>query len=247
MGDVVLAHAMALFAGVREYVETEGLSWDLLPLHYTEEGALPAMLRRRQVAGVIGAFLSDRWVDALRAEGEVPFVNTSTISAIRSVRSVVVDDEADILESLCELLDSCDVDTAPDVETARHLLINNHYDAAILDIMGVRGYDLLNLAKVKGIPAMMLTAHALSPEHLEEAVVGGARCYLPKDAMIDIADHLCDVLLNQAKASPTPHAWFAKLAPCFERKWGVDWQRERMESLRRLNLIHSRDELEAIL
>jgi len=47
--------------------------------------------------------------------------------------------------------------------------------------MGVNGYDLLNLSKVKGIHALMLTAHALSPEHLEKSIGGGACCYLPKE------------------------------------------------------------------
>ena len=60
---------------------------------------------------------------------------------------LAVDDEADILDTLLEILDMCEVETAADFETAKKLLINNNYDAAILDIMGVNGYDLLNLAK----------------------------------------------------------------------------------------------------
>jgi DNA-binding NtrC family response regulator len=160
---------------------------------------------------------------------------------------LAVDDEPDILEILVDFLDMCTVETATDFESAKRLLINNHYDAAILDIMGVNGYDLLNLAKVKGIPALMLTAHALSPKHLEKSIGGGACCYLPKEEMIHIADHLWDVLKAKAENSGTPHAWFDKLAPCFERKWGSDWKNGRMDALGRLNLIHSRDELERIL
>ena len=160
---------------------------------------------------------------------------------------LVVDDEPDILETLVDFLDSCTVETASDFESAKRLLVNNNYDAAILDIMGVNGYELLNLAKVKGIPAMMLTAHALSPANLEKAIGDGACCYLPKDEMIDIADHLCDVLKANAEKSGTSHVWFDKLAPCFEKKWGSYWKNDRMDALKRLNLIHSRDELERIL
>ena len=160
---------------------------------------------------------------------------------------LAVDDEPDILDSLMEILDMCAVETATDFESAKRLLINNHYDAPILDIMGVNGYDLLNLVKVKGIPALMLTAHALSPEHLEKSIGGGAYCYLPKEKMIDIAEHLCDVLTAKEQTSGASRVWFDKLAPCFERKWGADWKNGRMDTLRRLNLIHSKDELEKIL
>ncbi len=38
------------------------------------------------------------------------------------------------------------------------------YDVVILDIMGVRGFDLLELSVKKGLKVAMLTAHALSPE-----------------------------------------------------------------------------------
>ena len=81
---------------------------------------------------------------------------------LKGKKILIVDDEPDILETLEELLDICIIDTAPDFETAKKFLDKNSYDVAILDIMGVRGYDLLELANEKGIPALMLTAHALS-------------------------------------------------------------------------------------
>ena len=160
---------------------------------------------------------------------------------------LAVDDEADILDTLLEILDMCEVETAADFETAKRLLINNNYDATILDIMGVNGYDLLNLAKAKGIPAMMLTAHALSPDHLEKSIGDGACCYLPKEEIVNIAEHICDVLMAKAVNSKMPHKWFAKLNPCFERLWGVGWKEERIDSLRQLNLVFSKEELDQIL
>ena len=75
----------------------------------------------------------------------------------------------------------CSVETATDFKSAKQLLTNNQYDAAILDIMGVNGYDLLNIAESKGIPALMLTAHALTPAHLKKSIGNGAYCYLRKD------------------------------------------------------------------
>jgi DNA-binding response OmpR family regulator len=38
----------------------------------------------------------------------------------------------------------------------------NFYHIAVLDIMGVRGCELLEIANKKDIPALMLTAHAIS-------------------------------------------------------------------------------------
>ena len=78
---------------------------------------------------------------------------------------LIVDDEVDILESLEDLLDDCDIETASTFEAAKDLLEKNTYDAAILDIMGVRGFDLLEVTTEKKIPALMLTAHGLSPEN----------------------------------------------------------------------------------
>ena len=160
---------------------------------------------------------------------------------------LAVDDEADVLETLVEFLDMCSVETATDFESAKQLLTNNQYDAAILDIMGVNGYDLLNIAESKGIPALMLTAHALTPAHLEKSIGNGAYCYLPKERMIDITTYLLDVLLAKEDSRGASRVWFERLAPDFERQWGSDWKKGRMDALRRLNLVASKEELEDML
>ena len=95
-------------------------------------------------------------------------------------RILIVDDEPDILDTLKELLDMCLIDTAPNFETAQKFLKRGSYDAAILDIMGVKGYDLLGLTKEKNIPSLMLTAHALSPDNLVKSLKKGAHSYVPK-------------------------------------------------------------------
>jgi hypothetical protein len=48
---------------------------------------------------------------------------------------------------------SCKIDAAHSFEGAKEFLETNEYDIAVLDIMGVRGYDLLEIAKQKGTPA----------------------------------------------------------------------------------------------
>jgi hypothetical protein len=64
----------------------------------------------------------------------------------------------------------------------------------ILDIMGVDGYTLLEIATHRKVTAVMLTAHALSPENVGKSYKEGAASYLPKEEMANIASFLNDVL-----------------------------------------------------
>ena len=112
---------------------------------------------------------------------------------LEGARILIVEDEADVVETLKELLDMCAVDTAADFETGKALLDANGYDIAIFDIMGVRGYDLLAIAREKNLPAMMLTAHALTAEDFSRSITGGAVAYIPKEKMGEIGVYLTDL------------------------------------------------------
>ncbi len=79
-------------------------------------------------------------------------------------RVLIVDDEFDILESLEELLPTCDITKTASFNEAKELLETEHFDIAILDIMGVDGYELLKIATERKVTAVMLTAYALSPD-----------------------------------------------------------------------------------
>ena len=87
---------------------------------------------------------------------------------LKERRVLVVDDEPDIVETVEELLDMCHLDTAGTYTEAEKLISKNLYDIAILDIMGVSGYDILAMARDRDIPAVILTAHALTPHNLKE-------------------------------------------------------------------------------
>jgi DNA-binding response OmpR family regulator len=100
---------------------------------------------------------------------------------LRGKMVLIVDDEKDILDLLVELLSMCKIDTASTFEEAKDLLESNYYDIAVLDIMGVKGYDLLAIANEKKVPALMLTAHALSKENLKKSFQEGASYFVPKD------------------------------------------------------------------
>jgi DNA-binding NtrC family response regulator len=141
---------------------------------------------------------------------------------------LIVDDEPDILETLEEILDMCLIDSAPNYETAKKFLEKNRYDVAVLDIMGVRGYDLLELATSKGIPSLMLTAHALSPDNLIKSIKKGASSYIPKDKIADIGTYLLDII-KEAEEETRESKWFQRLKPFFDKKFGPDWREKDRE------------------
>jgi len=137
---------------------------------------------------------------------------------------LIVDDEPDVLDTLDELLSICDVERASSFEEAKVKLDTGSYDMVILDIMGVNGYALLDLATGKNITAVMLTANALSPEDTIKSHKKGAAYYLPKEEMVNIEQHLNDVLKAQAEGKNTWWRWFDKFASFYEKKFGSDWQ-----------------------
>jgi nucleotide-binding universal stress UspA family protein/CheY-like chemotaxis protein len=148
----------------------------------------------------------------------------STEDILKDKKLLIVDDEPDIIETIEELLDMCSLDTAPDFETAKKLLNENRYDIAILDIMGIQGYDLLDLARERKIPALMLTAHALTPENLKESIEKGADAYVPKDELVNIGDHIADVIKSNIKGKQGYGAWFSNLKPFFDKAFGAGWR-----------------------
>jgi DNA-binding NtrC family response regulator len=137
---------------------------------------------------------------------------------------LIVDDEPDILETLEEMLSQCRIDKASNFTEAKKLLNKNAYDVAIFDIMGVRGYDLLEIANKKKIPAVMLTAHALSADDMVRSIKGGAQVYVPKERMYEIPSLLAEILTPRKKGDPGDVEWVTRLKPYFDGKFGPDWQ-----------------------
>ena len=146
-------------------------------------------------------------------------------SLLTGKKVLAVDDEPDILAALVELLDMCQVVTATTFEAARQLLISDDFDIAILDIMGVDGYGLLDIANRKSVPAVMLTAHAFSADNLVRTIKEGAYGYIPKEEITEIAAYLVDALTAQQKGENPWSAWQERLpSSYFEKRWGAAWQ-----------------------
>lgn len=151
-------------------------------------------------------------------------------------RVLAVDDEQDVLDTLVDLLSMCEVVKATSFEEAEKLLKSQHFDLAILDIMGVDGYGLLDIATRKNIPAVMLTAHAWSPDNLVQSIKEGAVSYLPKEELAHITDYLNDVLTAKKEGRNPWDSWHERLPTSyFERRWGAAWKdtdREFWETFR---------------
>jgi DNA-binding response OmpR family regulator len=148
-------------------------------------------------------------------------------SVLNGKRLLAVDDEPDVLDTLEDILADYDdlmLDRATDYETGFHLLRSWTYDAVILDIMGVRGFDLLNAAVHLGFPAVMLTAHGLSPKNLKKSIEMGARAYIPKEKMVEIDAFLEDVLTLAHRSSLS--SMVNRLGGFFNKKFGSKWMED---------------------
>jgi len=149
---------------------------------------------------------------------------TDTNSFLSGKRILAVDDEIDILETIEDILVDTVVDTAGDYETASSKIESNRYDLAILDIMGVNGLKLLEETVARGIPTVMLTAHAVNPEALMESIQKGAISYLPKEKLAEL-DELLEILLDaHQKGEPPWKILFEKLGAYFDERFGDGWQ-----------------------
>jgi DNA-binding NtrC family response regulator len=139
-------------------------------------------------------------------------------------RVLIVDDEPDILETLEALLPMCQISKATTFKDAQKLLESEYFDIAILDIMGVDGYKLLDIAKKKDVIPVMLTAHALSIGNTIKSYRKGAASYIPKDEMVKIATFLNDILEAKEQGENFWWRWLDRLGSYYEKKFGRDWK-----------------------
>ena len=149
-------------------------------------------------------------------------------SVLDGKRILAVDDEPDVLSVLEEEIGSvcknCTIEKATRYEQAAALLKTNSYDLVILDIMGVRGFDLLQLAVERKFRVAMLTAHALNPDALKRAFELKARAYLPKEKLGEVVPFLEDVL--RYEYLPGWKRLFENLKGFFDSRFESDWEKK---------------------
>jgi DNA-binding NtrC family response regulator len=149
-------------------------------------------------------------------------------SVLNNKRILAVDDEPDVLEFLeeevLEVAPQCNMDKATTYEDAAKLLGANEYDLVVLDIMGVRGFDLLDLAAKRNFRVAMFTAHALTPEALKRSYDMKAHAFLPKEKLKEIVPFLEDVLKYDYGTG-----WkrlLQKLNSFFNEAFESDWEKK---------------------
>ena len=149
-------------------------------------------------------------------------------SALEGKRVLVVDDEPDVLailkEEILEAAPGCKFEMAATYQGAAQKIKSQAYDVVILDIMGVRGFDLLEFAVKRNFRVAMLTAHALSYEALNRSFKMGAMAYLPKEKLGEIVPFLEDVLKHEYLLS-----WkslMKKLKGFFDSKFESHWEKK---------------------
>jgi CheY-like chemotaxis protein len=141
---------------------------------------------------------------------------------------LAVDDEPDVLATLEDEIKgaapNCKFEKATTYEEAVEKLKSKNYDVVILDIMGVRGFDLLDFAVKRNFRVAMLTAHALTPEALKRSFEMKARAYLPKEKLGEVVPFLEDVL--KYEYLPGWKRLLEKLKGFFDSKFESDWEKK---------------------
>jgi CheY-like chemotaxis protein len=143
---------------------------------------------------------------------------------------LVVDDEPDVLETIVEVLENWRIRTAGTFHRAMELLETEKFDLTILDIMGVKGLDLLSAAVRRNVPAVMLTAPAMSPDYILKAMELGAVSYISKEDLVNLDSLLSELFtVLQNGESPWRHT-MKRLAPLLDQTSEPGW-REKFHKL----------------
>ena len=150
-------------------------------------------------------------------------------SLLKDKHILAVDDEKDIIETIMDILDESVIYWARDYQNASKKIKTGKYDLVILDILGVNGLQLLEESVDRGIPAVMLTAHALNPETLIESIQKGAICYLPKAKLAELDDLLIALFSAFNQNEPTWQLLIENLWDYFNERWGPGWQERDRE------------------
>jgi len=88
--DTDLDYATAVYQGVQEHIAA-ATGWSVIPLAPGSEAALSALLAAGRLCGIIGPFVSDRWIQS-HDLATVPMVNVGNLSDIKTVDAVTPDD-----------------------------------------------------------------------------------------------------------------------------------------------------------
>jgi len=143
---------------------------------------------------------------------------------LENKRILVVDDEPDVLDTIDDLLPQCDIVKASSFDKAVQFIQNQTFDLVIIDIMGVNGYELLNITHKAGIIGVIMTGHAVSLENTWRAYRAGAASYIPKDELPNIATYLTDIFEAKKRGKHFWWRWLERFNAYYERRFGSHWR-----------------------
>jgi len=141
-------------------------------------------------------------------------LNGKSILAVHDEPNVLVILEEEILTAAPK----CKFEKATTYQEATQKLESKNYDMAILDIMGVCGFDLIDLAVKSNLQVAILTAHDLNPSLSKRSFEMKARAYLHKEKLEEIVPFLEDMLTYEHL--PWWKHVFKKLEGFFTEKFG---------------------------
>jgi CheY-like chemotaxis protein len=148
---------------------------------------------------------------------------------IEGKKVLIVDDEADVINTLKGLLSRCVITAAGSLEEGRAFLESKSFDIAIFDIAGADGYELLRIARKKEVIAVMLTARTVAPRDIIKCRNEGVALYIPKDRIGEIERCLDDVFEAKEKNKSTWWRWVDRFGSYCELKFGSDWKENDKE------------------
>lgn len=137
---------------------------------------------------------------------------------------LAVDDEPDILEVIVEEFPDSNVIVAGNFDDALKLIQDKRFDLIILDIMGVNGLELLVHCRKRGMPATMLTAHAVNVESLNRSIQLGAVSFIPKDELIRLPEYIAEILQGLEQGHTHWRRLFERLDGYFKDRLGIVWE-----------------------
>lgn len=137
---------------------------------------------------------------------------------------LAVDDEPDILEIIKDEFSSSNVITAQDFDSALELINKDAFDLAILDIMGVNGFELLKACRARHVPAAMLTARAINVESINKAIREGAVSFLPKEELERLPELVAEILGELEHGRTHWSKLFERLDSFFKKRLGETWK-----------------------
>jgi len=241
--DVLKGQAEKYLAGIKKKIEDEGVRVDAMIkqgspgveiCEYAALGGIDLIVMATRGWGAVERWVVGSVADKVvkHAPKPVLLLRASPMDILRGKSILAVDDVPDVLEVLEEQLEMCSIDKATSAETAVEYLRERKYDIAILDIMGVNGFDLLKQTVRRGIPTVMLTAHALTEEALRKSVQMGAVFYLPKDRLMEIEEVLAYVIEGGGK--PVWKKLYSRFAPYFRKRfrWGPKEEEDFIKDLK---------------